>query len=114
LGRKLAKYVVAVENDMPGAKLEVTDEDLRRAKQGRGKSKPVKPASAGKSQQAEVNKKLEENEMEGWKEAETSSCQSESVKVGKSDAVTIQVARCQKGNRIDLPPDVTENRTVLI
>ena len=39
VGRKLAKYVVAVENDMPNAKLDLTMEDI--TKQAARRSKPL-------------------------------------------------------------------------
>src|SRR5271157_5070830 len=90
-GRKLAKYVVALENDVPGAKLEITEEDLKKAKRGRVEPKPVKPArkertvqQARKTRAKKVSKPLQEKEMEDGKEQESSQDQSKSVKVGQT------------------------------
>ena len=78
MGRKLAKYIVSVENDVPGAKLEITEEDLEKTK--RGKGTPAKPAKARKTNGKKANKPLPENEMDENEEEETSPGQSESVK----------------------------------
>jgi hypothetical protein len=93
LGRKLAKYIVAVENDVPDAKLEISEEDLKKAKRGQGGSKPtqerrtVQPAR--KTKPDNEPKPLEENEMDGAEEQQPSACPSESVKVSQSDSAPI-------------------------
>jgi hypothetical protein len=40
LGRKLARDIIQAGNDVPGAKLEITDGDLKKAK--RGQSQPAR------------------------------------------------------------------------
>ncbi len=93
-GQKLAKYIIQVENDVPGAKLELPDEVLKKSKGSREESKP-KPVKAVKAKQpvadatktkpANVAKPLDDNEIAGAKEEQCSQVQSKSVKVGQTD-----------------------------
>jgi hypothetical protein len=93
LGRKLAKYVVALENDMPNAKLEITEEDLAKAKRAREGSKRVKPAQKRrtakrprKSKPHNASNPLVENEMKVEPEAESSQAESNPVKPSQTDS----------------------------
>ena len=92
LGRKLAKYIVAVENDVPDAKLEFAEEDLKRSKRGRGEPKPVKPIKAKRTvthaketKPVKVANPLQANDMEEKEEPRISPNQSSPVKVGQTD-----------------------------
>jgi len=83
LGRKLAKYIVAVENDAPDAKLEITEEDLK---------KSVKPTrtrgtdpGARKTKLDNADKPLKANDMGQKSGSGISPDQSGPVKVGQSD-----------------------------
>jgi hypothetical protein len=96
VGRKLAKYVIALENDMPDATLELTDEDFAKTKQNRSQSKSVKKAGkrrtaqrARKTRAGNGDKPLQEKEMEGEKEEESSPDQSSPVKPGQTDLTPI-------------------------
>jgi hypothetical protein len=92
LGRKLAKYIVAVENDVPGAKLEITDEALKNAKRGREESKSVKPTRkrrtvqrAGKTKPDNLAKPLQENEIGSPRRSRCGKGGSNPVKVNQTD-----------------------------
>jgi len=85
LGRKLAKYIVAVENGELDAKLEPADEDLKKAK------RPVKAGSKTKAKKADNT--LMVNDLEGEKEAKISQDQSKSVKVNQTDLAIISPTR---------------------
>jgi hypothetical protein len=83
LGRKLAKYVIALENDVPDARLEITEEDLK---------KSVKPAGtsgtgegAWKTRPDDADKPLQANDMGQKSGSGISPDQSNPVKVGQSD-----------------------------
>ena len=96
LGRKLARYIVAVENDVPGAKLEITDEDLKKAKQGRSKLKCVKPTRkeqtvqrARKTRARKVANPLEENEIGSPRRSRCGEGGSNPVKVNQTDLAPI-------------------------
>ncbi len=92
-GQKLAKYIIQVENDVPGAKLELPDEVLKKSKGSREESKP-KPVKAVKAKRTVVEavktdpetaaKPLEDNEIAGAQEEQCSQAQSKSVKVGQT------------------------------
>ncbi len=95
-GKIKPKIRLTVENDVPGAKLELPDDVLKKAKGSReeSKPKPVKAvkakrtvADARKSKPANVAKPLDENEIAGAKEAQSSQAQSKSVKVGQTSLV---------------------------
>jgi hypothetical protein len=88
LGRKIAKYIIQVENDIPGAKLELTNDE----KNGKIAPNSVKPAPkkrtakrARKTEATKMIKPLEENEMQGDEEAESSQDESSQVKPGQTD-----------------------------
>jgi hypothetical protein len=79
LGRKIAKYIIEVENDIPGAKLELPD--------NKKIEKPAKPTRkqqtakrANKTTAKTIDKQLEENEMEN----ESPQDQSNPVKPGQT------------------------------
>jgi hypothetical protein len=88
--QNLSKHIVAVENDVPGVKLDITDEDLKKAKRGQHEPKPVKPArkrrtvqQARETRPKKVYKPLEEKEMECGKGG---GIQSGSIKVNQSES----------------------------
>ena len=90
LGRKLAKYVVALENDVPDAKLEITEEDVEKSKRSREKS--VKPKRnrrtvqrARKTKPDNVDKPLKANDIEQKSESGISPDQSSPVKPGQTN-----------------------------
>ena len=85
LGRKLAKYIVAVENGELDAKLEPADEDLKKAK------RPVKTGSKTKAKKAD--KPLMVNNLEEQKAATTSQDESSPVKLGQTDLAPISPTR---------------------
>ena len=82
LGRKPAKYIIQVENDAPGAKLELTgDEKVEKPEPepGQGESKSVKPARkrrtvqrAGKTKPGKLANPLKANDIEDGKKAQSS------------------------------------------
>jgi hypothetical protein len=91
VGRRLAKYVVALQNDDLDAELEITDEDLAKAKRGRKKSKPVKPAPKKRSTKKRTKRKakravkpLKANTLEAEPEPEISDPESSPVKVNQT------------------------------
>jgi hypothetical protein len=78
MGDKIAKYIIKVENDVPGAKLEITKEDLKREKRPSSRAKPAKPAGkrrtakpARKTRVRKAAKPLQENELEPEMEDQT-------------------------------------------
>src|SRR5271157_6567830 len=85
LGRKPAKYIIQVENGVPGAQLELTgDEEIEKpeAEPGQGESKSVKPPrkrrtvqKARKTKPGKVANPLKANDVEGGKEEESSQAQ---------------------------------------
>jgi hypothetical protein len=108
-GRKLAKYVIALENDMPDATLELTDEDFPKSKQSR--VKPVKPAGkratakhARKTAPETMAKPLIEKEMDSGKEEESSREQSSPVKPNQTDLAPISPISSEDGSTPPRPP----------
>jgi hypothetical protein len=96
VGRKLAKYIIALENDMPDAKLEFTDEESEKAKQNRNQSKSVKkavkrrtPQRTRKTKAVNGDRPLQEKEMQGEKEGESRPSQSCPVKPGQTSLAPI-------------------------
>ena len=113
LGAKIAKYIIQVENDVPGAKLDLTG-DEQTEKHERKPVKPTRKRRARKTRMEKANKPLEENEIDATNEDQSSPTESDSVKVNPTDFTESEASFCPKGNRIDLPPDVTENPPALI
>jgi hypothetical protein len=94
LGGKIARYISQVENDVPGAKLELTgheETEKPEPKPGQSKSKPVKPprnrrpvGRARKTEPANASNPLNVNEIEAAQEEKPSQEQSKSVKVDQT------------------------------
>jgi hypothetical protein len=94
LGGKIARYISQVENDVPGAKLELTgheETEKPEPKPGQSKSKPVKPprnrrpvGRARKTEPANASNPLNVNETEAAQEENPSQEQSKSVKVDQT------------------------------
>jgi hypothetical protein len=81
-----------LQNDDLDAELEITDEDLAKAKRGRKKSKPVKPApkkrpvkNGAKRKAKRVVKPLKANNLEPDPEPEISQPESSPVKVSQTN-----------------------------
>jgi hypothetical protein len=92
-GRKIAEYILAIQRGNLDADLDLLPTDNYGVeKAAKKEGKPVKPArkqrtvkQAGKTKPDNVDKPLEEKEMEGGKEEPSSPDQSKSVKVNQSD-----------------------------
>jgi len=89
LGRKLAKYIVALENDVPDAKLEMPDDEKPDPKSVKVTPKRRVAKRVRKSKLDAVDKPLQENEIKGEKEQESSQEESSLVKPGQTDFAPI-------------------------
>jgi hypothetical protein len=116
IGRKIAKYILAVGNDRP-AELEILPTDkFEEPEQEPKEPESVKPTRrertvkrAGKTWAKKVAKPLEKKEMDGGEEQQSSENQSKSIKVNQSDLppVVAEVASKEDSAAISpIPPIV--------
>jgi hypothetical protein len=83
LGRKIAKYVIAVENGRLDAKLGITEEDLQKSNKRRTTQKPME------NMPETIDNPLEANEMDGKRDAQTRPSESNQVKANQTDQLTL-------------------------
>ncbi len=96
-GRKIAQYILAVRRGNLDADFDLLPTDKYEHEEvAEKKAKPVKPArkrrtvkQAGKTKPDNLSKPLQESEMEGEEEPESSQAQSNSVKVNQTDLAPI-------------------------
>jgi hypothetical protein len=96
-GRKIAEFIQAVRRGNLDADLDLLPTDKNEMEEkAEKKAEPVKPArkrrtvkETGKTKPDNVSKPLQESEMEGEEEPESSQAQSNSVKVNQTDLASI-------------------------
>ena len=96
-GRKIAEFIQAVRRGNLDADLDLLPTDKNEMEEkAEKKAEPVKPArkrrtvkQTGKTKPDNVSKPLQESEMEGEEEPESSQAQSNSVKVNQTDLASI-------------------------